>query len=155
MVEGVATLTTANDPVVPETVDGVNVIESGWPCGVIVSCDATLAPFQLAVMLASVFAETELVGICATAVELPAWTVATAGASAAGESLVRSTEAPPAGANPLSVITAAAVAPPLIVPGFTWIDLMEGGSTFKFNVAVPELSLAVTVTGVGVVTWPA
>ena len=153
--EGVATVTTANEPVVPETVAGFSVMEAGWPCGVIVSCDVALAPFQLAVMWASVFAETEFVGTCATTVELPAWTVATAGASAAGESLLRSTCAPPAGANPFRVMNAAAVAPPLIVPGFTWIDLIEGGSTVIFNVVVPELSVAVTVTGVGVVTCPA
>ena len=56
----------------PETVAGFNVMEAGWPCGVIVNCDVALAPFQFAVMWASVFAETELVGICATTVELPA-----------------------------------------------------------------------------------
>jgi len=152
MVEGAAIVTVANEPVVPETVDGLKVIDAGWFCGAIASCDCTWLPFHAAVMLAKVLAATWLVGIATDTTELPSRTVATAGAIAAEESLVRLMDTPPAGACPLSVISALAVAPPMIVPGLIWIDLIEGGSTVRFKLAVPELSCAVTVTGVAVVT---
>ena len=55
-------------------------------------------PFQVAVMLARVFADTGFVGIEIETDELPAGTVASAGGMAEGESLLKSTTAPPAGA---------------------------------------------------------
>src|SRR5262249_4880752 len=106
-------VTTANEPVVPETVAGLRAIDSGWFCGAMLSCEFTLLPFHVAVILASVLVETAFVGIGTDTVELPAWTVATAGTIAAGESPARFTDAPPEGACPFNVIIATAVAPPL------------------------------------------
>src|SRR5436309_2246227 len=106
-------------------------------------------------MVASVFAATGLVGNPIETDELPAGTVARAGGIADGESLVRSTTAPPAGAWPLSITIAPARAPPLIVDGVSTMELRDGGSTLNWMLACPELSIAVRVTGVGEVTWPA
>ncbi len=46
-------------------------------------------------------------------------------------------------------------APPVIELLFGAKDLSEGGSTLNCTEADPELSVAVSVTGVDVVTWPA
>ena len=100
-------------------------------------------------------AETWFVGIEIETDEAPAGMVASAGGMAAGESLLKSTTAPPAGAWPLSIAIAPACAPPLIVPAFIEMDLSDGGNTLNCKVAVPELSVAVIVTGVGEVTCPA
>ena len=148
-------VTVANEPAEPLTEAGLSEIDAGWPCGVRVSCDCTLAPFQLAVMLARVFAATMFVGIPTETDAFPAGTVARAGGIADAESLERSTTAPPAGAWPLSITIAPAVAPPLMVEGESVIDLSDGGSTLNCTVADPELSVAVSVTGVADVTWPA
>jgi len=106
-------------------------------------------------MLATVLAETWFVGIEIETDEVPAGIVASAGGMAAVESLLKSTTAPPAGAWPLSIAIAPTCAPPLTVPAFIVIDLSEGGNTLNCKVAVPELSVAVKVTGVGEVTCPA
>ncbi len=81
--------------------------------------------------------------------------VANAGGIAEGESLLKSTTAPPAGAWPLSIAIAPTCAPPLMVPAFIVIDLSDGGSTLNCTLACPELSVAVRVTGVDDVTCPA
>jgi hypothetical protein len=106
-------------------------------------------------MLASVFAATGLVANPIETDELPAGTVAKAGGMAEAESLLRSTTAPPAGAWPLSITIAPACAPPLIVAGVSTTELREGGRTLNWRLACPELSVAVRVTGVDEVTWPA
>lgn len=112
-------------------------------------------PFHVAVMLASVFAATALVGIAMETDELPAGIVARAGGIAEGESLLKSTTAPPAGAWPLSIAIAPACAPPLMVEEFIVMDLSDGGSTLNWMLACPEFSVAVRVTGVDEVTCPA
>ena len=106
-------------------------------------------------MLATVLAETWFVGIEIETDEVPAGMVASAGGMAAGESLLKSTTAPPAGAWPLSITTAPTCAPPLMVLAFIEMALSEGGSTLNCTLACPELSVAVKVTGVGEVTCPA
>ena len=106
-------------------------------------------------MFASVFAETGFVGIETETDELPAGMVASAGGIAEGESLLKSTTAPPAGAWPLSITIAPVCAPPLMVPALIMMDLSEGGSTLNCTLACPELSVAVRVTGVDEVTCPA
>ena len=106
-------------------------------------------------MLASVFAETRFVGIEIETDEVPVGIVANAGGIAEGESLLKSTTAPPAGAWPLSIAIAPTCAPPLMVPAFIVIDLSDGGSTLNCTLACPELSVAVRVTGVDEVTCPA
>ena len=73
---------------------------------------------------------------------------------AEGESLERSTTAPPAGAWPLSITIAPPCAPPLMVAGVSVIDFIDGGKTLNCAVACPELSVAVRVTGVAEVTCP-
>src|SRR6476469_1245545 len=80
--------------------------------------------------------------------------VASAGGMAEGESLDISTTAPPAGAWPLSITIAPPCAPPLMVAGVSVMDLSDGGNTLNCTLAWPELSVAVTVTGVAEVTCP-
>jgi hypothetical protein len=152
--EGAAMATTAVEPPLPVMDAGLSEMEAGWPCGVSINCDCTLAPFHPAVMLAGVFAATLLVGIATETVELPVAIVASVGGIAEGELLVRSTTAPPAGAWPFSAMSALACAPPLIVLGESEIDFTDGGNTLICAFAEPELSVAVKVTGVGEVTWP-
>src|SRR5471032_2923725 len=103
-------------------------------------------------MLANVFAATMFVGIEIETDELPARIVASAGGMADSESLKKSTTTPPAGAWPLSMATAPALAPPLMVPGVTVRDLSEGARTLNCMLACPEFSVAVRVTGVGELT---
>ena len=105
--------------------------------------------------VAGVVAVTLLVGIWNTTEGLPAATVSTAGAWTAGELLLRLMEAPLAGATPLSMAMACTEIPPLNVVGDMESDWRDGGRTVSCAVADPELSEAVMVTGVSVVTWPA
>jgi hypothetical protein len=102
-----------------------------------------------------VLAVTLLVGIWKTTEGLPAATVSTAGAWTAGELLLRLMDAPLAGATPLSMAMACTEIPPLNVTGEMESDLRDGGRTCSCDDADPELSEAVMVTGVSVVTWPA
>ena len=81
--------------------------------------------------MARVFAETRFVGIEIDTDELPAGIVAKAGGMAEGESLEKSTTAPPAGAWPLSIAIAPACAPPLMVEEFIAMDLSDGGNTLN------------------------
>src|SRR6185503_3829002 len=60
-----------------------------------------------------------------------------------------------AGATPLSMAMAWTEIPPLNVVGEIESDLIDGGSTVSCAEADPELSEAVMVTGVSVVTCPA
>src|SRR5689334_15168573 len=106
-------------------------------------------------MVASVLAVTLFVGTEKLTDELPASTVAEAGGKAAVELLERLMTAPPAGAWPFSIRTAPACAPPLMEVGLMMSDLSEGGIRLNCAVAVPELSVAVIVTGVGETTCPA
>lgn len=96
-----------------------------------------------------------LVGTPKLAEALPAATVTDAGGNAAGLSLVTLTIAPFAGASPLSMRVAPAVAPPLIVDGPMLSDFNDGGSTLNCTEAVPEFSVAGMETGVLETTWPA
>lgn len=105
--------------------------------------------------MASVLAATMFVGIEMETDELPAGIVANAGGMAEGESLLKSTTAPPAGACPLSIAIAPTWAPPLTVGAFIVMDLSDGGKTLNWTLACPELSVAVRVTGVDEVTCPA
>ena len=77
---------------------GLSVSDVGGSCGVNVTCACALTPFQLAVIVTTVFAVTVLVGMGNETEKLPGATVAVAGGLAAGELLVRLTTAPPAGA---------------------------------------------------------
>ena len=61
--EGAAMVTVAKVLLIPLTEAGLRAMDAGWPCGVIVSGDWTLAPFHPAAMLARVFAATAFVGI--------------------------------------------------------------------------------------------
>jgi hypothetical protein len=55
---GAAMVTVAKVLLIPVTEAGLSAMDAGWPWGVIVSGDWTLAPFHVALMLASVFADT-------------------------------------------------------------------------------------------------
>ena len=55
----------------------------------------------------------------------------------------------------MSDAIAPTVAPPLMVLALIEMALMDGGNTVNCNVAVPEFSVAVRVTGVAEVTCPA
>ena len=105
--------------------------------------------------VAVVFVATALDGIGNEAEKLPASTTTDAGGLTAGELLVNVTIAPPAGACPLSITIPCGCAPPLIVLGEIVSDFNEGGCKVNCAAAEPELIVAVSVTGVGVVTCPA
>lgn len=92
-----------------------------------------------------------MVNACCTA---PAGTVTVVGGTAIGESLLRLTTAPPAGAVPFSVTNADAGAPPLIDGENSTICLIDGGFTVIEALADEVPNLAVTVDVVGTVTWP-
>jgi hypothetical protein len=107
------------------------------------------------VTVAVVFAMTPLVGIGNDAEKLPGATVTDAGGLTNGELLERLTTAPPAGACPLNITMPCGCAPPLIVAGEIVSDFNEGGCKVNCAEAEAELRVAVSVTGVGAVTWPA
>ena len=86
------------EPLAPVVVVGKSVSEVGFGAGITVTCDCTLLPFQLAVIVTGVLAVTSLVGIATEADELPADTLTVAGGLTAGELLDRLTTAPAAGA---------------------------------------------------------
>lgn len=94
-------MTVANDPPLWPTVDvGLSVSVAGGCCGVTVSCACELTPFQLAVIVAVVFAVTELVSIRNEAPGCPAGTLTVGGGVAAAELLDSVTSAPASGAVP-------------------------------------------------------
>jgi hypothetical protein len=107
------------------------------------------------VTVAVVFAVTAFDGIANEAEKLPAATSTDAGGLTDGELLVRVTMAPPAGACPLNITIPCGCAPPLMVLGEIVSDFNEGGCKVNCAAAEPELSVAVIVTGAGVVTCPA
>jgi hypothetical protein len=108
----------------------------------------------LAVTLALVLASTALVCIVNGAPLKPAGTVIVAGTVTFGELLVRLTTAPAAGASPFSVTNPLPSAPPVTLFGEIETSFNDGGCTVSVNDADDEPSVAVTVTGVGAVTWP-
>jgi hypothetical protein len=120
-----------------------------------VTCACADALPSLAVTVAVVFAVTALVGIANEADELPASMSTDAGGLTNGELLVRVTRVPPAGACPLSIAIPCGCAPPLIVLGEIVSDFNDGGCKVNCDEADLELSVAVSVTGVGAVTCPA
>jgi hypothetical protein len=107
------------------------------------------------VTVAVLFAVTPLVGMGNEAEKLPGSTVTDAGGLTDGELLERLTTAPPAGACPLSITMPCGCAPPLMVDGEIVSDFNEGGCKVNCAEAEAELSVAVSVTGVGAATWPA
>src|SRR5712691_1257984 len=142
-------------PPVPTVDVGSSVIDAGAGCGVSVTCACVLVPFQLAVTVAVVFAVTLLVWSGNDTEKSPAFTNTVAGGVTAGELLESVTAAPPGGACPVSITIAPACAPPLMVLGVIDSDFSAVGWTVRSPEAEPPLSVAVIVTGVGEVTWPA
>jgi len=106
-------------------------------------------------MIAVVVAVTVVVGKTTPTLTLPAGAVPTAGASTAGELLLKLTDAPPAGATPFKSTVATGCAPPLTAFGEIEIDFRDGGSTVSCPVALAPFTVAVMVTGVDETTWPA
>lgn len=102
-----------------------------------------------------VFVVTGLVEIGNEAEKLPASTTTDVGGLTDAELLESDTTAPPAGACPLSITIPCGWAPPLMVDGEIVSDLNEVGCKVNCVEAEAELSVAVIVTGVGAVTWPA
>jgi hypothetical protein len=102
-----------------------------------------------------VFVVTALVEIGNEAEKLPASTRTDVGGLTDPELLESVTTAPPAGAWPLSITMPCGCAPPLMVLGDIVNDFNEGGCKVNCAEAEAELSVAVSVTGVGAVTWPA
>jgi hypothetical protein len=149
---GDASVITPEEPAVPVTEVGVSVTDAGGTGGVKVSWPWTVLAFQLAVMVARVSAATELVVTLNDTDRLPGATVTVGGTPTEFELLTRLTTAPPAGAVPLSMITAPGVPPPLMRLGVTDNPLSEGGLTVKETDAEEAPSEAVTVTGVAAVT---
>src|SRR2546426_10844214 len=154
--EGDATVTVPKElPPKPVVEVGFSVSGVGGCGGVSVSCARVLTPFQLAVIVTVVFVVTAFVWIGNETEKLPGATNADEGGLTAGELLERLTKAPLAGAWPFSITIAPACAPPLMVLGEIESDFSDGGSTLNEADAGPELSVAVSVTGVGEVTCPA
>ena len=86
-----------------------------------------LTPFQLAVIVAVVFAVTLFVWSGDETEKLPGSTNIDAGGLTAGELLERLTAAPPGGACPVSNTTVPACAPPLMVLGVIDSDFSAVG----------------------------
>jgi hypothetical protein len=141
-------------PDCPTVEVGLSVSDVGGCCGVNVTCDCVLTPFQVAVSVAVVFDVTLLVGMESETEALPGATFANAGGCATWELLERLTLAPPAGAWPFSITIAPGCAPPLMVPGVMMSEFSDGGCRVNCTEAEPELSVAVSVTTVGEVTCP-
>jgi hypothetical protein len=153
---GEAMLTVAKErPPAPTVEVGESVNEVGGGCDVSVTCEVALAPFQVAVTATVVAAETALVVTGNETEKSPGSTVTVAGGLTTGELVDKLTRAPPAGAWPFSITIPVAVAPPLIVLGEMDSEPSAGGSTVSWMEAVPPLSVAEIVTGVGDVTCPA
>src|SRR5262245_17629 len=155
IVEGVAMVRVAKEePPTPIVEVGLSARDVGATCGTSVSCDWALAPFQVAVIVAVVFAATAFVGRRNEAEKSPGATVTVAGGLTAGELLDRPTTAPPGGAWPCSITIAPAETPPLIALGEIESDASEGGSTVRGTEAEAELRVAARVTVVGTTTCP-
>ena len=149
---GEARVITPEEPDVPVVTVGLRVSEAGGTGGVTVSRACTLAPFQLAVMVAGVSAATVVVVTVKDTDGLPGATVTVAGTPTALELLARLTTAPPAGAAPLSMTMPPGAPPPLMRVGVTVSPLSNGGLTVKATDDGDAPSEALTVTGVAVVT---
>ena len=85
-------------PPIPTVEVGSSVSDAGGCCGVNVTCDCALTPFQLAVTVAVVFVVTAFVGMGNETEKSPDATVTVEGGRTAGELLERLTMAQPAGA---------------------------------------------------------
>ena len=83
----------------------------------------------------------------------PSGTVIVAGTLTVGESLERLTTAPPAGAGPDRSTQAEPGVPPLTAIGAGRMSFSAVGNTVNWPEVETPLSVAVIVTGVGVVTW--
>src|SRR6266849_8288801 len=116
-------------PPVPTVDVGSRVSDVGAGCGVNVTCACVLTPFQLAVTVAVVFAVTLFVGSGNDTEKSPGLTKTDGGGLTAGELLESVTVAPPGGAWPVSITTAPAGAPPLIVLGVIDSDFSAVGAT--------------------------
>jgi hypothetical protein len=116
-------------PLCPTTEVGSSVNDAGGCCGVNVTGASMLTPFQLAVTVAVVFAETLLVGIENETEKLPGGTNTDAGGLTAGELLDSVTEAPPGGACPVNMTMPVGCAPPLIELGEIDSDFSAVGCT--------------------------
>jgi hypothetical protein len=134
---------------------GSSTIDDGAGCGVNVTCAGVLAPFQLAVTVAVVFAVTLLVGSGNDTEKSPGFTNTDDGGVTAAELLDKVTDAPPAGACPVSMTSPPACAPPLMVVGVIVNDFNAVGVTFNEPEAEPPFSVAVMVIGVDDATCPA
>src|SRR3954469_551278 len=148
-------LTVPNDPDWLLVTVGSRVRAVGAGCGVGVVGAWTVTPFHVALMVTGVSCVTAFVAIEKDADSEPAGTVTEAGAVAAGLDLVTLTTAPPAGACPLSMTIAPVVGPPLVRNGNPSTEARDGGLTVNVVVVDVELIVAVSVTEVGAVTWPA
>src|SRR5215211_3347206 len=142
---GSAAVTRPNEPDEPEV---------GAGCGVSVVVACTLAPRQVAVIVTGVSAETWLVGTVNETDSTPAGTVTLAGGWAAALELERVTTAPPAGACPLSIMTAPSATPPFWRNGRPSRLRSDDGLTVKLFAVDTEPIVAVIVTVVGVSTCP-
>jgi hypothetical protein len=121
-------------------------------CALTVSSDCTLAPFQLAVIVTTVSVVTVPAKNDTPPARFPAGTVTVAGGRAAGELLERLTTAPPAGARPFNSTVTPTCPPPLMMAGAVLTNFSDGGKTVTSPGADTPLRVAVSVTGVGVVT---
>ena len=110
---------------------GLSVNDEGGCCGVNVTGACTLTPFQVAVTVAVVFAETPLVGIANDTDQLPGATNTDAGGVTASELLDSVTEAPPGGAWPVNMTMPPGCAPPLIELGEITSDFSAVGWTIS------------------------
>lgn len=98
VVAGDAMVTIAKELPVPVIEVGLSVSDAGGGCGVSVTCDCALAPFQVAVIVTGVFVATALDGMANEMEALPGRTVTGEIALTAGELLEMLTTAPPGGA---------------------------------------------------------
>ena len=108
---------------------GFRVNDAGGCCGVTVTGACALTPFQVAVTVAVVFAETLLVGIANDVDQLPGAMNTDAGGVTAGALLDSVTEAPPGGAWPFNMTMPPGCAPPLIELGEITSDFSAVGWT--------------------------
>jgi len=139
----------------PIVVAGNSVSDVGAAPGITVIGDCTVTPFQLAEIVTGVLVVTLLVATVNGVEKLPAGTITVDGTLTAGELLERLTTAPPGGAWPFSMTIPPAGEPPLMLLGVIESDFSDGGCTMNVTAAVPALSAAVSVTGVGATTCPA
>jgi hypothetical protein len=151
-----AAVTTPCEPLVVVDI-GLTSNDVGAGLGVIVTFHVWVTPAALAVMLATVVVETGLVWIENPVPLTPAGMVTLAGTAAAGESVERLTLNPagPASPPPSRSTHPAMLAPPVArTCGWSVSLFSVGGRNVNWLEAVTPLSVALSVTTVGVVTCP-